>query len=50
VPLSGFVSLGTGWPPRLDGNVDIPFEVRQIIELARYVDAEAARWLEGAAM
>ncbi|MFI9381387.1 hypothetical protein [Kutzneria sp. NPDC052558] len=27
-------------------NVDIPFEIRQIIELARYIDADAAMWLE----
>jgi hypothetical protein len=27
-------------------NVDIPFEIRQIIELASYIDADAARWLE----
>jgi len=27
-------------------NVDVPFEVRQIIELAGYIDAAAAGWLE----
>jgi hypothetical protein len=27
-------------------SVDIPFEVRQVIELASYIDGNAARWLE----
>ncbi len=27
-------------------NVDIPFEIRQIFELASYIDADAAKWLE----
>jgi hypothetical protein len=27
-------------------NVDVPFEIRQIIELAAYIDQNAARWLE----
>lgn len=27
-------------------NVDVPFEIRQVIEIARYVDDDAARWLE----
>jgi hypothetical protein len=27
-------------------NVDIPFELRQIFELAAYIDVNAARWLE----
>jgi hypothetical protein len=27
-------------------NVDIPFEIRQVIELASYIDGNAARWLE----
>lgn len=27
-------------------NVDIPFEVRQIFDLASYIDVNAARWLE----
>lgn len=27
-------------------NVDIPFEVRQIFELAGYIDVDAARWLQ----
>jgi hypothetical protein len=27
-------------------NVDVPFEIRQIIELARYIDVAAAVWLE----
>jgi hypothetical protein len=27
-------------------NVDVPFEIRQIIELASYIDAAAAVWLE----
>jgi hypothetical protein len=27
-------------------NVDIPFEIRNVIELASYIDTTAARWLE----
>jgi hypothetical protein len=27
-------------------NVDVPFEIRQIIELTSYIDEDAARWLE----
>jgi hypothetical protein len=27
-------------------NVDVPFEIRQIIELASYIDTDAAKWLE----
>lgn len=27
-------------------NIDVPFEIRQIIELAGYIDTDAARWLE----
>lgn len=27
-------------------NVDVPFEIRQIIEIARYIDNDAAAWLE----
>lgn len=26
-------------------NVDVPFEIRQIVELASYIDADAANWL-----
>ncbi|MFW6722783.1 hypothetical protein ACHZ98_21990 [Streptomyces sp. MAR4 CNY-716] len=26
-------------------NVDVPFEIRQIIEVARYIDSDAAEWL-----
>ncbi|MGW7536525.1 hypothetical protein [Amycolatopsis sp. NPDC054798] len=27
-------------------NVDIPFEIRKLLELASYIDGDAARWLE----
>jgi len=27
-------------------NVDVPFEIRQVIELASFISADAARWLE----
>jgi hypothetical protein len=27
-------------------NVDVPFEVRHILQVARYIDAEAAAWIE----